>query len=431
MNRETDTKATSPACPTCKETTCPGQERKPDESAKDFLERQALAQRLCQIRRKILVLSGKGGVGKSTVAVNLAVSLAHAGKTVGLLDIDIHGPSVPRLLGLGGRMAQDTGQSLLPMQYAPNLKVMSIGFLLQNVEDAVIWRGPMKYGVIKQFLRDVEWGPLDYLIVDSPPGTGDEPLSIVQLISNADGAIVVTTPQNLSVDDVRRCITFCRQVNLPVLGVIENMSGLLCPHCGGTIDVFKSGGGRRMASEMGVQFLGGIPIDPQIVKSSDAGTPYAEYFTGTETAAAFRRVIAPILENEAGSSESDSTPSKMEKGNGKVRIAIPLSKGKLSMHFGHCEEFALIDADPEQKTVVGKELIPAPDHQPGLLPQWLSERGVTAVIAGGMGQRALSLFEQQGIEVRVGAPSEPPKRLVQMYLEGNLPAGDNVCDHQV
>jgi Mrp family chromosome partitioning ATPase len=282
-------------CETCASPTCPLKSRDPKESPQDFLERQAVGRRMCRIKHKVLVLSGKGGVGKSTVAVNLAVSLALAGKRVGLLDIDIHGPSVPRLLGLEGRGIEGTGVALLPVQYARNLRVMSIGFLLQGRDEAVIWRGPMKFGIIKQFLKDVEWGELDYLVVDSPPGTGDEPLSIAQLIPDAAGAVVVTTPQEVAVADVRRCIGFCRQIGLRVLGVIENMSGLVCPHCGKTVEVFKSGGGRRMARETGAPFLGSIPIDPRIVEASDAGTPYMEKFAGTEAARAFQLAIAPIL----------------------------------------------------------------------------------------------------------------------------------------
>jgi ATP-binding protein involved in chromosome partitioning len=172
---------------------------------------------------------------------------------------------------------------------------MSIGFLLQNRDDAVIWRGPMKMGVIKQFLNDVEWGELDYLVVDSPPGTGDEPLSVCQLVKNPDGAVIVTTPQDVATADVRRSITFCRKLGLPVLGVIENMSGFVCPRCGEVTDIFKTGGGERMAREMGVPFLGRIPIDPAIDDACDAGRPFVQDRDRTETAKAFERIIAPIL----------------------------------------------------------------------------------------------------------------------------------------
>ena len=215
-------------------------------------EQEQIRNRLKQIKRQILILSGKGGVGKSTVAVNIAVSLALAGKKVGLLDIDIHGPSIPKILNLEGKTVQAAGDSILPIETAENLKVMSIGFLLRGSSDAVIWRGPMKYQMIKQFLKDVQWGNLDFLIVDSPPGTGDEPLSVVQLLENADGAIIVTTPQEVALSDVRKCITFCRNLGLPVLGVLENMSGFVCPKCGENSDIFKSGGGQKMSEKMNV-----------------------------------------------------------------------------------------------------------------------------------------------------------------------------------
>jgi ATP-binding protein involved in chromosome partitioning len=184
------------------------------------------------IKHKFLVLSGKGGVGKSTIAANLAVWLSMQGKNVGLLDIDIHGPSIPKLLNIDRKGMQAVGDKIKPILYSSSLKVMSIGFLLPDESNAVIWRGPMKHNLIKQFITDVEWGQLDYLIIDCPPGTGDEPLSVVQLIGSADGAIIITTAQQLSVIDVKKCITFCRQLNLPVLGVIENMSGFICPKCG-------------------------------------------------------------------------------------------------------------------------------------------------------------------------------------------------------
>lgn len=415
----------SKSCETCASTTCSLKNRNPQESQQDFLERQAVGQRMCRIKHKILVLSGKGGVGKSTVAVNLAASLALAGKRVGLLDIDVHGPSVPQLLGLEGRPVEGTGTSLLPVQYTENLKVMSIGFLLQNREDAVIWRGPLKFAIIKQFLKDVEWGELDYLIVDSPPGTGDEPLSIAQLIPEADGAILVTTPQEVALADVRRCIGFCRQINLRVLGVIENMSGLICPHCAKTVEIFKSGGGKRMAREMSAPFLGSIPIDPQIVDTSDAGTPYVEKFAATETAHAFQRAIAPILALGLKDSPPEtSAPAQQQaapKSEGDtVKIAIPVVAGKLTEHFGQCEQLVLMDADSRAKKVVAKEMVAAPDVQPGLMAQWLRKRNVEVFIVGDIGRRALSLFEEQGISVHIADPGEEPEQLVARYLEGEL-----------
>jgi Mrp family chromosome partitioning ATPase len=269
-------------------------QQQPGETPEQLLERQALQKRLRKIKHKVLVLSGKGGVGKSTVAVNLAVALASQGKQVGLLDIDIHGPNVPKMLGVEGERLTGEPESLHPYPYSDNLKLMSIAFLLQSPDSAVIWRGPLKWNVIKQFLKDVEWGELDYLIVDAPPGTGDEPLSVCQLIEDADGAVIVTTPQDVSVMDVRKCINFCRQLNLPVLGVVENMSGFVCPHCGKSTDLFKKGGGEKMAGELGVPFLGAVPLDPVVVESGDSGAPIVSASPDSAPAKAFAQIVEKL-----------------------------------------------------------------------------------------------------------------------------------------
>jgi Mrp family chromosome partitioning ATPase len=281
-------------CGQCSKTECPSKQRRPEESEQEFRDRQALAQKMCQIRHKLVVMSGKGGVGKSTVAANLAVSLALADNAVGLLDVDIHGPSIPKLMGLDGRGVTLCGSEIAPIEIGRNLKVMSIGFLLSSDRASVIWRGPMKHGVIRQFLKDVTWGPLDYLVIDSPPGTGDEPLSVAQLVGQPAGAVLVTTPQDLAVADVRRSVSFCEEVGLPVLGIIENMSGLVCPHCGGRIELFKSGGGESLAREMNVPFLGAVPIDPQIVECGDAGVPYSQRFSDSPATAAFAAILRQI-----------------------------------------------------------------------------------------------------------------------------------------
>jgi len=275
---------------------------------------EQLAQHMCLIAHKIMVLSGKGGVGKSTVAANLAVSLAAAGRRTGLLDIDIHGPSIPKLLGLEGALLPGPAEMLLPISFNENLKVMSIGFLLPDDREAVIWRGPMKHKLIKQFLAQVEWGELDYLVVDSPPGTGDEPLSIAQLVHGTDGAVVVTTPQEVALSDVRKCVTFCHRVGLPVIGVIENMSGLVCPECGARIALFKEGGGEALAREMGVPFLGKIPLDPRIVEAGYAGKPDLAHGVGGETARAFRRVVEHILKGDGGAPAPEGTAARDTKG---------------------------------------------------------------------------------------------------------------------
>jgi len=270
-------------------------------------EQVQIRHRVAQIEHKILVLSGKGGVGKSTVAVNLALSLSLAGKRTGLLDIDIHGPSVPKIFNLEGQRVQAVADTILPVEVQKNLKVMSIGFFLSSQDDAVIWRGPRKYHMIKQFLKDVEWGELDFLIIDSPPGTGDEPLAIIQLLEGADGAVVVTTPQEVALADVRRGITFCRSLDLPVLGVLENMSGFICPKCGERTDIFKSGGGENMALAMNVPFLGRIPIDPQIVEACDSGQPYVDKYRQSQAAQAFSEAVALLV---GTNSEDDAANSR-------------------------------------------------------------------------------------------------------------------------
>jgi Mrp family chromosome partitioning ATPase len=250
---------------------------------------------MARVRHKLLVLSGKGGVGKSSVAAGLALELARRGKRTGLLDIDLHGPSVPRLLGLQGAPVTGGEDSIKPVVVNPNLVAMSIGFLLPQIDAPVIWRGPLKYNMIKQFLADVEWGDLDFLIVDSPPSTGDEPLAIGQLVKDADGAIVVTTPQALATDDVRKSINFARKLDLPVIGVIENMSGLTCPECGARIDVFGSDGGGLMSRQMDVPVLGSIPVDPGMVRAGDCGGLDGYLRSDAPGARAFVEVVEEIL----------------------------------------------------------------------------------------------------------------------------------------
>ena len=263
-----------------------------DSGAREEEERR-LQERMRQIGRKLIVLSGKGGVGKSTVAANLAVALAVNHK-VGLLDVDFHGPSIPRLMGIGEALAESDGTALIPVRVGENLSVMSIGFLLRDAAEAVIWRGPIKFGVTRQFLSDVAWGPLDFLIVDCPPGTGDEPLSVAQLLGGSAAGVVVTTPQELAVSDVRRCITFCREVGLPVAGIVENMSGFECPQCQAVFNLFGKGGGESLAREMGVPFLGAIPIDPSVVSGGDSGTPFAADGVAGAARQAFLEIVGRI-----------------------------------------------------------------------------------------------------------------------------------------
>lgn len=280
-------------CNTCPDQDCTASQRQPGENDKEFEERRKLQLRLCRIKHKVVVLSGKGGVGKSTVAVNLATALMLAGKRVGLLDVDIHGPSIPTMLGLEGETLQNGGDGMIPVELG-DLKVVSLGFLLKSQDEAVIWRGPMKMGVIRQFIQDVAWGDLDYLIVDSPPGTGDEPLSICQLLAPLDGAVVVTTPQKVAAVDVRKSITFCRSLKVRILGVVENMHGFICPKCGEVTSIFRTDGGKKIAEDMHVPFLGSIPMDPQIAEACDHGRAFIHHFSATPTAKIMRDIIRPI-----------------------------------------------------------------------------------------------------------------------------------------
>lgn len=268
---------------------------KDDQLSQAQAGQEEVIQNIKNIKHQILVLSGKGGVGKSSIAVNLAVWLSLQGKKVGLLDVDIHGPSIPKLLNLEGAMLRGTPDRIEPVLYNGVLKVISIGFLLQDENAALIWRGPMKHNIIRQFVADVYWGDLDYLIIDCPPGTGDEPLSIVQLLGKADGAIVVTTPQQLAVVDVKKCVTFCRQLTLPVLGIIENMSGFVCPHCNQKTEIFQGEGGRQLAEDFGVPFLGSIPIDSSMASFADSGQPFIGCDSQSPTAAALKRAFEPLL----------------------------------------------------------------------------------------------------------------------------------------
>ncbi|MBN2184912.1 MAG: P-loop NTPase [Candidatus Krumholzibacteriota bacterium] len=396
-------------------------------------DQEKINKRMSLIKHKVLVLSGKGGVGKSTVAVNLAVALASAGKKVGLLDVDIHGPSVPKMLGIENMKIEGTEDSIKPFEVGDNLRVMSIGFLLRNSDEAVIWRGPMKMGVISQFLSDVDWGELDYLVIDSPPGTGDEPLSVVQLIPDAAGAIIVTTPQSVALIDVRKCITFCRQLNLPVLGVIENMSGFVCPHCGKHTEIFSSGGGKLMAEDLDVPFLGLVPIEPRVAQAGDSGQPFVLNHPGTETGKLFANLLAPLLALKKRELETELSAfgncDTCGKGKETMKIAVPVDSGVVSAHFGHAQKFLFFDIDRSNNSIASPVEKTPPPHEEGVIPEWLRKEGADILITGGLGAKAKQLFGQFGIEVVTGAPPEEPARVVGFYLDGSLKTDSNACGH--
>jgi len=256
-------------------------------------QQQKLKSRMGKIKRKVAVISGKGGVGKSTVTVNLAAAFAQKGFRVGVLDADIHGPSVPRLLGLEGQRVKTGPPGAFPVDGPFGLKVMSIDFFLPE-EAPTIWRGPLKMRAIRQFLSDIVWGELDFLFIDLPPGTGDEPLSIAQLLPDLDGVVIVTMPSQLSSSVVRKAITFAERLNMPIIGVVENMSGFVCPHCKEKIEIFQSGGGKKMAEETGLLFLGSIPIDPEIGVDSDKGHPFVVAHKDSAAAKAFMEIVEKV-----------------------------------------------------------------------------------------------------------------------------------------
>jgi Mrp family chromosome partitioning ATPase len=253
-----------------------------------------LKENLSRIKHTVLVMSGKGGVGKTSVAVNLAYALSLSGKKVGILDVDIHGPNVAKMLGIEQARLMVSEEGIEPVEIAEGLEAISISLMLESQDQPVIWRGPLKMATIKQFLSDVHWGELDYLVVDSPPGTGDEPLSVCQLIPGLSGAIIVTTPQDVALLDARRSIGFVKRLNVPVIGIIENMSGFVCPHCHKEIDIFKKGGGETVARENEIPFLGSIPIEPELVDLSDRGTPFVAFHQELESSKAFLQVVERV-----------------------------------------------------------------------------------------------------------------------------------------
>jgi len=265
------------------------QEKKKKKAKQDA----AVDSSLKKIKNKYIVLSGKGGVGKTSTSVNLSMALANKGFNVGIMDVDLHGPDVPRMLGLKGMLDLTKNHKLNPIRYSDNLKVVSIESMIASKDDAIIWRGPLKYSAIRQFIGEVEWGELDFLIIDSPPGTGDEPLTIAQTIHDAK-AIIVTTPQEISLADVRKSISFCRTVKMDILGLIENMSGFTCPHCNKMVDLFGSGGGEKTAVTAGIPFLGRIPFDPNVVSCGDNGISFQEKYADTPVSRAFKELAEKI-----------------------------------------------------------------------------------------------------------------------------------------
>jgi len=392
-----------------------------------------IKERLGRIKNKILVMSGKGGVGKSSIAAYLSVALAKRGYRVGLMDVDLHGPSIPRMLGLKGTIGPATREGKArAVQYLPNMEVISIEPLMgDNKDAATIWRGPLKIGVIRQFISDIEWDDLDYMVIDSPPGTGDEPLTVAQTIPDAK-ALIVTTPQEISLADVRKSINFCRQVNMQILGLVENMSGLVCPHCGKTIDIFKTQGGMLTAKKEGLRLLGTLPLEPQVVTNGDVGDMGLLDNPDLPITREFNKIVDAVIElSETRKATVPETPKEVparKKSSPDAKmIVVPVTGGKLAAHFGHCEQFAFMETLDSK--ITGTEMRTPPAHEPGVIPQWLHDQGADVVIVGGMGERAQELLREKGIEVIIGAPMDAPESLAHQYLSKSLVSGANICDH--
>ena len=263
----------------------------------EYLEQgKRLKEKMSEIKHPLIVMSGKGGVGKTTVAVNLAYALSLTGKSVGILDIDIHGPNIAKMLGIEKCSLYGSESGIQPVKISDRLKAVSIALAGYDSDQPIIWRGPMKAAIIRQFLADVNWGEIDYLIIDSPPGTGDEPLSACQLIPNVSGIIIVTTPQDVAILDARKSVLFAKEIKIPVVGIIENMSGFICPHCHIETDIFKKGGGEKAADGLKVPFLGRVPFQPEFVEFGDKGTPFVSFQEKSKSVEAFMGIVEKIKE---------------------------------------------------------------------------------------------------------------------------------------
>ena len=425
-----------------KDTTCEpcNQSITCSQQEKEAHAQERLKSKLSHIKHRIMVMSGKGGVGKSTVSTNLAVALSLDGFNVGLLDADIHGPNIPKMLGIEFSHVEGSSQGMIPVEVFPNLKVISMAFFIGDRDNPVVWRGPLKHNAISQFLGEVEWGNLDFLVVDLPPGTGDEPLSVAHLIKNVDGAVIVTTPQDVALLDSRKAVTFSRMLSIPVIGIVENMSGLECPHCHKEIPLFKTGGGEKAARDMKVPFLGRIPIDPEMVTDCDRGMPFVMDHPQSEAAKAFKQIadrckeyvgfkeIEKKLETETISVSFSKTGGEKMK-----RIALASEdnsglEGTLSAHFGRCPFYTFVNVEGDQ--ILGFEVVKNPhfpNHQPGVIPQFIHSQKANVMIAGGMGPRAIDFFTQFGIDVATGAQGKV-RDVVEAYLRGEI-QGIVACEH--
>ncbi len=396
------------------------------------------------IRHKLLVMSGKGGVGKTTVAVNLGFALARQGLRVGILDSDLHGPDVAFMAGVEGQPSGADEGRLQPINAGVDglrVRVLSISAFLPSRDAPVIWRGPRKAGAIAQLLGEADWDDTDVMIIDCPPGTGDEPLSVAQLVPGAE-AIIVTSPQDVALLDSRKCVNFARELGLQMLGIVENLAGFVCPGCGRRIELFKLGGGERAAAEMGVPFLGRVPITEAMVQAGDRGRPLVVASPDDPAAVALTTLAADLTRrwNEPDGAKPVPDGAKQVpagtkevpvKSTRKLAVACEDDRGldgQVSGHFGRCPAYTVVEV--QDGAIVGARVETNPhfgNHQPGTMPVFVRGLGANVVIAGGMGPRAIDMFTEFGIEVATGAVGNV-RRVVEAYLRGEL-QGIVPCAH--
>ncbi len=400
-------------------------------------EKQAAILRMSGIAHKILVMSGKGGVGKTTVAVNLAYAFAAMGKKVGIMDADLHGPNVALMTGIEGLLVHGKGKILSPIVAARHVKVLSIASFLPSADHPVVWRGPRKSAAIRQFLGQGDWTGVEVLIVDCPPGTGDEPMTVAQLIPNADGVVIVTSPQDVALLDSRKCVNFVREMNQHVLGIVENMSGYKCPECGHRVDLFKVGGGENAASELDVPFLGRIPITPEIVESGDTGRPLVVADPNDPAALALTKIARTIEENWNKGRKTiiaqDDGAKDVTSRRSNMAVAIAADDelgldGQVSMHFGRCPYYVV--AEVNDNKVIGSRVEINPhfeNHQPGQMPVFIRDLGANVILAGGMGPKAVDMLNSYGIDVATGATGNVGE-VLDAYLHGDI-KGIVPCEH--
>ncbi len=403
----------------------------------DVMNEEKLATtQMAGIGHKILVMSGKGGVGKTTVSVNLAFAFASRGYKVGIVDADLHGPNVALMTGVEGLPVHSEGDKISPLVAAKNVKVLSIASFLPETDQPVVWRGPRKSAAIRQFLGQGDWEGMDVLVVDCPPGTGDEPMSVAQLIPDSDGVVIVTSPQDVALLVSRKCVNFVRELGRCNLGIVENFSGYVCPKCGHQEDLFKSGGGEKAATELAVPFLGRIPITTTMVDSGDNGQPLVSQCPedpAAQSLLAISKKIADSWSRSVDKNTNNNQSKETAKGNTPMHIAIASDDekgldGQVSMHFGRCPYYVLAEVEGTMIQSTRIEKNPHFDnHQPGQMPAYIRDLGANVILAGGMGPRAVNMFQSFGIEVATGAVGIVGN-VLNAYLNGEL-TGIVPCNH--